>query len=80
MNHFRGVEQLAARQAHNLEVAGSSPAPATIPVTPWYVLTRTFYAALRHLGGIFLNIELIPIRRLTEYFLLPNVNIERSFT
>lgn len=31
MNHFRGVEQLAARQAHNLEVAGSSPAPATLP-------------------------------------------------
>ena len=27
-NH-RGIEQLAARQAHNLEVAGSSPAPAT---------------------------------------------------
>ena len=25
----RGIEQLAARQAHNLEVAGSSPAPAT---------------------------------------------------
>ncbi len=28
-NNCRGVEQLAARQAHNLEVAGSSPAPAT---------------------------------------------------
>ena len=26
----RGVEQLEARKAHNLEVAGSSPAPATI--------------------------------------------------
>ena len=25
----RGVEQLVARQAHNLEVACSSPAPAT---------------------------------------------------
>ena len=25
----RGIEQLAARQAHNLEVAGSNPAPAT---------------------------------------------------
>jgi hypothetical protein len=25
----RGVEQLAARQAHNLEVTGSSPVPAT---------------------------------------------------
>ena len=27
---YRGVEQLVARQAHNLEVACSSPAPATI--------------------------------------------------
>lgn len=26
----RGVEQLAARKAHNLEVGGSSPSPATI--------------------------------------------------
>ena len=26
---YRGVEQLVARQAHNLEVACSSPAPAT---------------------------------------------------
>ncbi len=31
MINFRGVEQLAARQAHNLKVAGSSPAPVTIP-------------------------------------------------
>ena len=27
---YRGVEQLVARQAHNLEVARSSPASATI--------------------------------------------------
>ena len=27
--HYRGIEQLAARQAHNLEVEGSSPSPAT---------------------------------------------------
>lgn len=27
----RGVEQLVARQAHNLEVVGSSPASATRP-------------------------------------------------
>lgn len=26
----RGVEQLVARKAHNLEVPGSSPGPATI--------------------------------------------------
>lgn len=27
----RGVEQLAARKAHNLEVVGSNPTPATKP-------------------------------------------------
>ena len=27
---YRGVEQLVARQAHNLEVTGSSPVPATM--------------------------------------------------
>jgi hypothetical protein len=27
---YRGVEQLAARQAHNLEVVGSNPTPATL--------------------------------------------------
>ena len=27
--NYRGVEQLAARRAHNPKVAGSSPAPAT---------------------------------------------------
>ena len=29
MRLYRGIEQLAARQAHNLEVPGSSPGPAT---------------------------------------------------
>ncbi len=29
----RGVEQLAAREAHNLQVAGSSPAPANMSPT-----------------------------------------------
>ena len=28
-NPHRGVEQLVARRAHNPEVVGSSPAPAT---------------------------------------------------
>ena len=28
---YRGVEQLVARRAHNPEVAGSSPVPATTP-------------------------------------------------
>ena len=30
---FRGVEQLVARRAHNPEVAGSNPVPATKSVT-----------------------------------------------
>ena len=29
-NQYRGVEQLVARRAHNPEVVGSSPSPATI--------------------------------------------------
>ena len=29
---YRGVEQLAARRAHNPEVVGSSPASATIKI------------------------------------------------
>ena len=31
-NKYRGVEQLEARGVHNPEVAGSSPAPATVAV------------------------------------------------
>lgn len=29
LTFYRGVEQLVVRQAHNLEVTGSSPVPAT---------------------------------------------------
>ena len=29
MPHHRGVEQLVARRAHNPEVVGSNPSPAT---------------------------------------------------
>jgi len=29
INYYRGVEQLAARRAHNPKVVGSNPAPAT---------------------------------------------------
>lgn len=38
---FRGVEQTVARQVHTLEVAGSSPAPAT-SVSCFRVATRTW--------------------------------------
>ena len=30
--HYRGVEQLAARRAHNPEVTGSSPVPAIVMI------------------------------------------------
>ena len=30
---YRGIEQLVARRAHNPEVVGSSPSPATKPKT-----------------------------------------------
>ena len=33
---YRGVEQLAARRAHNPEVAGSSPVPATLNLIIFY--------------------------------------------
>ena len=39
---YRGVEQLVARQAHNLEVARSSPASATIK--PRNALNKGFSA------------------------------------
>ena len=43
-----GVEQLAARKAHNLEVGGSSPPPAPITDrvidTIYQLLYRFFYA------------------------------------
>ena len=44
---YRGVEQLAARRAHNPEVVGSSPASATIK-SPEIVSFRDFF--LRFMG------------------------------
>ena len=38
---YRGVEQLVARRAHNPEVVGSSPAPATI--TPDFARNQVFF-------------------------------------
>ena len=45
---YRGVEQLAARRAHNPEVAGSSPAPATIAKTKSNDLVFLLYKNLGH--------------------------------
>ena len=43
---YRGVEQLVARQAHNLEVACSSPAAATNDrVRSWSTTSYPFFYA-----------------------------------
>ena len=44
---YRGVEQLAARRAHNPEAAGSSPAAATIKD----LKSRDFRSFLSFLAG-----------------------------
>ena len=47
---YRGVEQLVARRAHNPEVAGSSPVPATknplisLEIRGLFLFFITFYA------------------------------------
>lgn len=53
LTRYRGVEQLVARQAHNLEVVGSSPSSATIE-------KRLFYSTFCNIGvfaihGVFLK-------------------------
>ena len=47
-SEYRGVEQLAARRAHNPEVGGSSPPSATISVTVVDTISTTviFYFPL----------------------------------
>ena len=48
LNEYRGVEQLVARRAHNPEVVGSNPSPATISVTVVDTISTTviFYFPL----------------------------------
>ena len=48
---YRGIEQLVARRAHNPEVGGSSPPPATIksPLSSWKaVISFAFRNFFRH--------------------------------
>ena len=40
--HYRGVEQLVARRAHNPEVGGSSPPPATMAPDGAFFIAGTF--------------------------------------
>ena len=47
---YRGVEQLAARRAHNPEVVGSSPASATIKTTAFAVVFLYFLNFLKWNG------------------------------
>ena len=44
LNEYRGVEQLVARRAHNPEVVGSNPSPATTEVLKSQDF-RTFFCA-----------------------------------
>ncbi len=44
--HYSGVEQLAAREAHNLQVVGSSPTPAMF----LFMLASTFFDILIFIG------------------------------
>ena len=48
LNEYRGVEQLVARRAHNPEVVGSNPSPATKSVTVVDTISTTviFYFPL----------------------------------
>ena len=49
---YRGVEQLVARRAHNPEVAGSSPVPATKRKSV-HASGRIFVCILHHSSFIF---------------------------
>ena len=52
---FRGVEQLVARRAHNPEVAGSNPVPATNKSLKSYDFSELYF--YNFFGGLFLAIE-----------------------
>ena len=52
---FRGVEQLVARRAHNPEVAGSNPVPATNKSLKSYDFSDLYFC--NFFGGLFLAIE-----------------------
>ena len=52
---YRGVEQLVARRAHNPEVVGSSPAPAT--TAGQIVLVGFFYCPIKMFGNNRANIK-----------------------
>ena len=61
---YRGVEQMVARRAHNPEVAGSSPVPATKSVTVVDTISTTvifclfpFWGCFRHETGDISNIS-----------------------
>ena len=51
LNEYRGVEQLAARRAHNPEVVGSNPSPATIEILKSLDFRIFMLALCQMLGG-----------------------------
>ena len=52
-SQYRGVEQLVARRAHNPEVVGSSPSPATKSVTVVDTISTTVIFYLFSFWGCF---------------------------
>ena len=52
---YRRVEQLVARRAHNPEVAGSNPVPATNKSLKSYDFSDLYF--YNFFGGLFLAIE-----------------------
>ena len=53
LNKYRGVEQLVARRAHNPEVVGSNPSPATKFVTVVDTISTTVIFYLLPFRGCF---------------------------
>ena len=71
---YRGVEQMVARRAHNPEVAGSSPVPATKSVT----VVDTISATVIFLFIPVLEMFLARNQRYTEHF-RPQANCMPGF-
>jgi hypothetical protein len=44
--YYRGVEQLVARRAHNPEVVGSNPSPATMRTKAFRVYLEAFFICI----------------------------------
>ena len=59
LNKYRGVEQLVARRAHNPEVVGSSPSPATIKNTGFRKKSGDFLTFEVKMDDLKIGLELV---------------------